>query len=158
MNAMKKMLLGCLCGLSMLSAVCSLASCTKKLPVQTLTLKKNGGGMVQVAAEMARTESERNAGYMHRKTIPDGTAMLFVFDRDQILSFWMKNTPHPLSIAFIDSQGRIRDIFDMAPYSLANIDSTVNVRYALEVPQGWFSRAGITTGDTLALDFDSSAE
>jgi uncharacterized membrane protein (UPF0127 family) len=84
--------------------------------------------------------------------------MLFIFDRDQMLSFWMKNTPHPLSIAFIDSQGRIRDIFDMTPYSLANINSTVNVRYALEVPQGWFLRNGIETGDVLVPNFNTKAE
>lgn len=134
------------------------AACAKKLQTQTLTLRKNDGGTVQVAAEMARTEDERNNGYMRRKNIPDGTGMLFLFDRDQILSFWMKNTPTPLSIAFIDSQGRIRDIFDMTPYSLANINSTVNVRYALEVPQGWFSRVGIKTGDMLVVNFDTRAE
>ena len=59
----------------------------------------------------------------------------------------MKNTPHPLSIAYIDSSGRIRDIFDMTPFSLQNINSTVSVRYALEVPQGWFKTNGIKTGD-----------
>lgn len=123
-----------------------------------MTITKEGGERVNVTAEMARTEKDRNNGYMFRKNIPEGTGMLFLFDRDQMLSFWMKNTPSPLSIAFIDSQGRIRDIFDMTPYSLANINSTVNVRYALEVPQGWFTRAGIKAGDTLTVDFDTKAE
>jgi len=135
-----------------------LTSCTKKLKTQALSLKKNDGTEIQITAEMARTEKERNNGYMYRKNIPDGTGMLFLFDRDQMLSFWMKNTPHPLSIAFIDSLGRIRDIFDMTPYSIANINSTVNVRYALEVPQGWFTRTGIKTGDILVLNFDPKAE
>ena len=79
--------------------------------------------------------------------------MLFIFEKDQILSFWMKNTPHPLSIAYIDSKGKIRDIFDMTPYSLASVVSTVSVRYALEVPQGWFDKVGIKKGDIVSLDF-----
>ncbi len=145
-------------GVIMIAVLVPFEACAKKLQTQTLTLKKNDGGAVQITAEMARTEDERNNGYMRRKNIPDGTGMLFLFDRDQMLSFWMKNTPTPLSIAFIDSQGRIRDIFDMTPYSLANVNSTVNVRYALEVPQGWFARAGIKTGDMLVLNFDTRAE
>ncbi len=147
-----------MCAAVVLSAGLSNVSCTKKLETRILTIGKAGGSTVKIKAEMARTESERNNGFMNRRHIPDGTGMLFLFDRDQILSFWMKNTPEPLSIAFIDSRGRIRNIFDMTPYSLANIDSTVNVRYALEVPQGWFSRTGISVGDTLAIDFNTAAE
>ena len=79
--------------------------------------------------------------------------MLFVFDSDQILSFWMKDTPHPLSIAYIDSKGVIKDIFPMTPYSLSSIQSTVSVRYALEVPQGWFKKNNIKEGDKISLDF-----
>ena len=90
---------------------------------------------------------------MERKKIPDNTGMIFIWDKDQILSFWMKNTPHPLSIAYIDSKGKIRDIFDMKPYSLESVVSTVSVRYALEVPQGWFEKNNIHPGDYLSLDF-----
>ena len=70
---------------------------------------------------------------------------------DRIASFWMKNTPTPLSIAYIDYSGKIKDIFDMTPFSLATIVSTGYVRYALEVPQGWFSKNGIKVGDYLDL-------
>jgi uncharacterized membrane protein (UPF0127 family) len=73
--------------------------------------------------------------------------MLFIFDRDQVLSFWMKNTLIPLSIAFIASDGRILQIKDMEPLSLSTVNSDRSVRYALEVPRGWFSRAGIAIGD-----------
>ena len=88
---------------------------------------------------------------MERTHIPKGTGMLFIFEQDQILRFWMKNTPSALSIAFIDSRGTIRELFDMTPYSLANVSSTVSVRYALEVPQGWFSANGIVPGCTVSL-------
>ncbi len=122
---------------------------TNALPVKTLEIKLQNGTSVTVEAEIADTEETRNHGFMERETIPDGTGMLFVFQKDQRLSFWMKNTPHPLSIAFIDSHGKIRDIFDMKPYSVASTISSVSCRYALEVPQGWFEKAGVTVGDTI---------
>lgn len=128
--------------------------CNKsKLQTKTITIKKADGSTAYVKAEIARKEEERNFGFMERKVIPDGTGMIFIFEQDQILSFWMKNTPHPLSIAYIDSKGKIRNIYDMTPYSLANITSTSSVRYALEVPQGWFKKQGIKEGDFVILDF-----
>ena len=135
-----------------LLAFTSLLSCkTKKLPVKDIKIIRKDGTEFTVAAEIAEKTEDRNHGFMERKTIPDGTGMLFVFEKDQILSFWMKNTPHPLSIAYIDSKGKIRDIYDMTPYSLSSIISTVSVRYALEVPQGWYKKNGITEGDTVIL-------
>ena len=127
------------------------SACGKKLPSQKLTITRANGTSVTCNAELARTPEERSHGYMGRKHIPSGTGMLFIFEKDQILSFWMKNTPHPLSIAYIDSSGKIKDIFDMKPYSLAEIISTSSVRYALEVPQGWFSEQNIKKGDTISL-------
>jgi len=146
------------CALLFAAAALSFISCTKKLPVQTLTLTRADGSTVSVRAETARTDAERSRGFMKRKRIPDGTGMLFVFAKDEVLSFWMMNTPHPLSIAYIDSSGRIRDIYDMTPFSLAPVKSTVSVRYALEVPRGWFDRVNIKVGDTLVLDFDTHAQ
>ena len=124
---------------------------TKKLPVQDIKIIRQDGVELTVSAEIAEKTEDRNHGFMERKNIPDGTGMLFIFDRDQILAFWMKNTPHPLSIAYIDSKGKIRDIYDMTPYSTASIKSSGSVRYALEVPQGWYKKNGITVGDTVVL-------
>lgn len=136
----------------LLTAACMLfISCTRTsaLPVKSLEIKLQNGTSVTVETEIADTEETRNRGFMERESIPDGTGMLFVFEKAQRLSFWMKNTPHPLSIAFIDSHGKIRDIFDMKPYSVASTISTVSCRYALEVPQGWFEKVGVTVGDTI---------
>ncbi|MBQ5999750.1 MAG: DUF192 domain-containing protein [Treponema sp.] len=118
-----------------------------------ILIKRADGTEISVKAELAIKPEERNFGFMERKNIPDGTGMLFVFEYDQILSFWMKNTPSPLSIAYITKDGRIKDIFDMTPFSLASIQSTGYVRYALEVPQGWFLKNGIKSGDTVNLPF-----
>ena len=129
-------------------------ACTKsKLPVKKLVLVTSENKEISVKAEIASTFEERRNGFMFRQKIPDGTGMLFVFEEEQILDFWMKNTPHPLSIAYIDKNGKIRDILDMTPFSLANVTSSTNVLYALEVPQGWYEKVGIKVGDKLRLDF-----
>ena len=137
----------------MFISIFGFASCEKKpnsnLPVKTLIIQKQDGTSVEVKAEIADTDESRQFGFMEREKIPDGTGMLFVFDRDQVLSFWMKNTPHPLSIAYIDSRGKIRNIYDMTPFSLTSVVSTVSVRYALEVPQGWFEKVGVKVGDSV---------
>ena len=124
---------------------------TQKLQTKDLIITTTDNRSITVNAEIAKTPEERNFGFMERKKIPDGTGMIFIFENDQQLSFWMKNTPHPLSIAYIDSKGTIREIYDMKPYSLSSIQSTVSVRYALEVPQGWFEKNGITPGATITL-------
>ena len=130
-----------------------LVSCTgaPRLPTTELVIQRGDGSEVKVLAEIADTQETRNRGFMEREQIPDGTGMIFVFERDQILSSWMKNTPHPLSIAYIDSTGKIRDIYHMTPFSMANWTSTVSVRYALEVPQGWFEKEGIVVGDKVII-------
>ena len=131
----------------------SCSSSKTNLPVKKLILVNSQGEEIIVKAEIASTPEQRQNGFMFRQNIPDGTGMLFVFEEEQILDFWMKNTPHPLSIAYIDKNGRIRDILDMTPFSLANVTSSVKVLYALEVPQGWYDKAGVRVGDRLRLDF-----
>lgn len=138
--------------ITILLLLTTLLSCkSQKLPVKDVKIIRQDGSEFIVKAEIAVKAEDRNRGFMERKNIPDGTGMLFIFDRDQLLSFWMKNTPHPLSIAYIDSKGKIRNIFDMNPYSTDSIISTVSVRYALEVPQGWYKKNGITEGDTVII-------
>ena len=110
-------------------------------------------GPVSLMVELALSPAQRQQGLMHRTELPDGEGMLFVFDRDQILSFWMMNTFIPLSIAYISSDGRIVEIFDMEPLNLNPVRSSRSVRYALEVPQNWFQRAGLAPGDRVILDF-----
>lgn len=140
------------CFLTLLILTHFSSACAKpKLPITQITITRADNTIESVTAEIARKPEERNRGFMERKKIPDGTGMIFIFENDQILSFWMKNTPHALSIAYIDSKGTIRDIFDMTPYSLSPIKSTVSVRYALEVPQGWFEKNNIQIGDKITL-------
>jgi uncharacterized protein len=108
-------------------------------------------GKVTVKAEIAITQAQHEQGLMYRKKLKDGEGMLFIFQSDQILSFWMKNTLVPLSVAYISYDGRILEIYDMQPGNLDPVRSSRSVRYALEVPQGWFSRAGLGVGDRLEI-------
>ncbi|MDR2718894.1 MAG: DUF192 domain-containing protein [Treponema sp.] len=131
-----------------------LAGCAShKLKTAVLSITRPGLEPVEITVEIARTEAERAQGLMHRKKLPDGEGMIFIFERDEQLSFWMKNTVIPLSIAFIASDGRIVEIKQMQPLDLNSVKSSRSVRYALETPQGWFDRAGVKPGDVVGLDF-----
>ncbi|MCL2878928.1 MAG: DUF192 domain-containing protein [Treponema sp.] len=129
---------------------CAGFSCSRLETVQ-LRIERKGKEPVSIRTELARTDAQLKLGLMHRKKLADGNGMLFIFDRDQVMAFWMKDTLIPLSIAFIAVDGRIVEIKDMAPLDLNTVFSSRSVRYALEVPQGWFGRAGISPGDVLDL-------
>lgn len=132
-------------------ASCSAQDRVKRLAAESLSIRTAGGAAVALRAEIAANDEDRARGLMFRDSLPEGEGMLFAFESDRRLSFWMKNTRVPLSIAFIVSDGRIVEIRDMEPLSLAAVESERSVRYALEVPRGWFSRAGVSVGDTVEL-------
>jgi len=123
----------------------------QKIATQEFVIQRDGQTVAVVKAEIAQTPEERAQGLMHRDSLEDGYGMLFIFEKDQVLSFWMKNTFIPLSIAYITSDGRIVDIKDMYPLDESSVVSSRSVRYALEVPQGWFSRAGVHLGDIVII-------
>ncbi len=111
-----------------------------------LTVK---GKKIQV--EVARTEEEKGKGLMFREKLGKDDGMLFVYDREEILTFWMKNTPLPLSIAFLDKKGKIVDIQDMEPFSVRTHASALPAKYALEMNQGWFRKNGVKVGDVVQI-------
>ena len=102
-------------------------------------------------AEVAFTQKDRTIGLMFRDKLGNDHGMLFIYPQEQNLSFWMKNTKIPLSIAFIDSKGIIIQIDSMTPYSLMSHTSKEKVKYALEMEQGWFRKNGITVGSNVGL-------
>ena len=116
--------------------------------LKTATLRS---GSVEILAELAVSPDEQETGLMHRTGLEDGRGMLFVYPDDRRLSFWMKNTLIPLSIAYLGSDGTIKEIHDMEPLSLAPVESGRYVRYALEAPLGWFGRVGLRPGDRFDL-------
>jgi uncharacterized protein len=113
----------------------------------------SGGKKVEVRVEIADGPFERARGLMYRTVLGEDRGMLFVFPREQQLSFWMKDTLIPLSIAYIDSKGRITDILDMKPLDdkPPHYVSSEPVQYALEVNQGFFEERGVRVGDHAEL-------
>ena len=105
-------------------------------------------GMHLIQAEVAATEAQREQGLMYREKMPANAGMLFIFGNPATQCMWMKNTPLPLSVAFIDADGKITNIEDMQPHTLDSHCSakTVPVRYALEMNLGWFSQIIINLG------------
>jgi uncharacterized membrane protein (UPF0127 family) len=114
-------------------------------PAELPRMKLDVAGQV-ISVEVAATPSTRETGLMNRFSIPPDEGMVFVFPQPQPLAFWMRNTYAPLSIAFIDADGRILNIEDMAPRSDDTHDSKGIALYALEMRQGWFRRHGIEAG------------
>jgi hypothetical protein len=124
----------------------TLACCQSRTATATLSI--NGRALI---IEIARSREERTRGLMYRERLDWNAGMLFVFRKDQILSFWMKDTPIPLSVAFLDKDGKVTDIFHMEPYSLFPVRSQSMCRYALEVNHGFFEEAGLQVGDRIDL-------
>lgn len=115
----------------------------------SLPLVDLGAGMYRIEAELASTPQSRQTGLMHRPTMPAGRGMLFVFDQAARHCMWMKNTYIPLSVAFIDDEGRIVNIADMQPLTEDSHCAGAPVRYALEMNRGWFAERGLGEGDVV---------
>ena len=96
--------------------------------------------------EIANTPETKEKGLMERRSLAPNAGMLFVYDYDKKMSFWMKNTSIPLSIAYISSEGVIKEIYDMEPFNLVPVLSKHSVRYALELNKGKFDELGIVPG------------
>jgi uncharacterized protein len=119
----------------------------------TVTIYASGGKEVRVRVEIADDSAERARGLMYRTALGENRGMLFVYDSEMRLSFWMKNTLIPLSIAFMDAKGRIVDIQDMKPLDddPPSYVSAEPAQYALEVNRGFFEERGVKVGDRAEL-------
>jgi uncharacterized membrane protein (UPF0127 family) len=105
-------------------------------------------GVHAFAVELATNDAERERGLMFRKELPDGHGMLFDFQTDQPVSFWMHNTYLPLDMIFIQGSGRISHIAENAePMSDTLIPSDGPVRAVLEVIAGTAQKFNIAPGD-----------
>ena len=129
-------------GLFVLAVVSCRPGFKSNLPMGQLNL---GGKAIWV--EIANKNATRETGLMFRQGMRDDTGMLFVFKEPQQLYFWMKNTPIPLSIAFIDEKGVILNILEMPPMTENTFPSKGAAKYALEMNAGWFLKNGVKAGD-----------
>jgi uncharacterized membrane protein (UPF0127 family) len=116
---------------------------------QGLPMIELGAGMHRIEAEVVNTQETRMRGLMMRKAMPAQHGMLFVFDADAHHCMWMKNTLMPLSVAFLDAEGRIINVEEMKPQTEDNHCATKPARYALEMNAEWFSRRGLKAATPL---------
>lgn len=121
------------------------------VPAPAVLLQGQDGGLRLVHVELAQTPAEWQQGLMGRQALPPDSGMLFVFPDRETVGFWMKDTPLPLSVAFIDDTGSILSVQDMQPFSTDTHVSPAPYHYALEVPQGYFAAHGIGAGATATL-------
>lgn len=115
----------------------------------SLKTTRLSAGMHMITAEVAASDPERQQGLMYREKMANNHGMVFVFDQPNTQCMWMKNTFLPLSIAFIDEQGKIVNIEDMQPQTLESHCSAKPVKYALEMNLGWFKAKNIKPGMTI---------
>ncbi|MDB5774311.1 MAG: hypothetical protein JWP38_444 [Herbaspirillum sp.] len=107
-------------------------------------------GMYVIQAEVASTEAQREQGLMFRKTMEANHGMAFVFGEPAGVCMWMKNTLLPLSVAFLDADGRIINIEDMKEETIDSHCATQPATYALEMNLGWFKQKNIKPGTIIS--------
>ncbi len=115
----------------------------------TITFEMGGRA---VTLELALTPYDRARGLMYREELDEDGGMLFVYPDTRPLSFWMKNSWIPLSIAFVRDDGTIINIHEMRPMlESVNYKSDKPCRYAIEMNKGWFEKHGLGAGDQITL-------
>jgi len=123
--------------------LCSGSALAQQPALPTIALS---AGIHVIRAEVAGTMASRSQGLMQRKSMAQGSGMLFLFDQSASHCMWMKNTLIPLSVAFIDARGEIVNIADMQPLDESTHCAARPVPYALEMNLGWFRQRGISAG------------
>lgn len=128
--------------------LCAATTASAQQAVKFRTVPLNFGIHV-IQAEVAVTPEQRARGLMYREKLAQNQGMIFVFEESTEICMWMKNTPLPLSVAFIDADGKIVNIADMQPHTTDSHCGAKPVKYALEMNQGWFRQKHIQPGAQL---------
>ena len=131
--------------------VLALSACTRGASGPVVEVVTSAG-RVPVRVELARTRDELSRGLMWRDQLDADAGMLFVFAKDEQRTFWMKNTPLPLDIIFIDAEGKVVSVAEhTTPFTTTPIRSAGPARYVLEVNAGFARRHGIAAGTPTEL-------
>lgn len=111
---------------------------------EDLTITNDAGNQISLDVEVADNSSSRARGLMFRRTMPETSGMLFIFPDMRQPSFWMKNTLIPLDMLFLDENGQVVDIHNMAmPQDLTTITSSQPAKAVLEINGGMAEKWGI---------------
>ena len=140
---------------ALISGACFLISGQVQGQRPAFKKKKIHVGSIELTAEIADSEEKITHGLMYRKQpMKDSEGMLFIFNSEKKLTFWMKNTFIPLSIGFFSQNKKLAHTAEMEPVRSEmekpkTYDSQVPAMYVLEVAPGWFSRNKIALGALL---------
>lgn len=115
-------------------------------PLRAIPIKV---GSHALKVEVADSDTSRARGLMYRQKLGKDDGMLFIFPDPGYHSMWMMNTYIPLSVAFVDADGRILNVLDMEPQTLDTHTAAGPARYAIETNKGWFARKKIKAGDSV---------
>lgn len=138
-----------LCIASFFPAAASAAVTAPKEPVTILPAISLKVGTQTVHAELAINDETRQKGMMFREKMGKNEGMLFVFPEIAYHAMWMRNTPLPLSVAFVDQAGKIVSIHEMQPFTDTTHQAAGPARYALEMSAEWFAKNQVKVGDTI---------
>lgn len=110
-------------------------------------LSNKGDTLASFRLELAETTTETTQGMMFRRTVPEGTGMLFIMPEERIQSFWMRNTYVPLDIIYLNEDGVVVSIQANAqPMNETPLPSEGPAKYVLEIAGGTAAALGITPG------------
>lgn len=127
----------------------------QKLPMKHASIKNGEDERAFFRVQVADTFNTRAMGLMFRKEMPQDEGMVFLFETEQPLNFWMKNTLIPLDIVYMDKNWKVVSIQKNAQPCKADpctfYPSKENARYVLEINAGLSDKLGIQEGDTVQL-------
>lgn len=118
-----------------------------------VVVSTKSGKEYAVRVELADTPAKREMGLQYRNELADDQGMLFLFPSEEVLTFWMKNTPIPLDMIFIGSDMKIAGIVHNAvPFSLTARSVGAPSRFVLEIKGGLARQRGIEAGDAVRFE------
>lgn len=130
--------------------IASVTACQAE-PKVTITTKD--GRTVSFVVEIADTPSKREMGLQYRRDLAADRGMIFLFPAESQQSFWMKNTPLPLDMIFINRERKIVGIVEQTvPFSLDPRSVTAPSQFVLEINGGLAKRHAIKAGDAVRFD------
>lgn len=147
--ASKSKVWACIVG-CLLSSFLTLSAGAQGMPQTQLQRATLNAGMHLIQVQLAQDFEQRQIGLMWRKEMPQNEGMLFVFEQPAMQCFWMRNTPLPLTAAFVSDDGSIVNLADMKPLNDDSHCSKKPVRFVLEMNQGWFAKRNIQAGYKLS--------
>jgi hypothetical protein len=133
--------------IAMFFAFAGMTACQAEPQVSVITKE---GRKIAFAVEVADTPAKREMGLQYRRELAEGRGMIFLFPREEQLSFWMKNTPIALDMIFINADLKIVGIVEnTVPFSLESRSVSARSQYVLEIKGGLSRRYGINAGDSV---------